>query len=889
MVQSRKTLFIPKYDERIQDFKSFDIIPDEKVIGIKFLQVVKEFLTTVCGFNEESSPRIINAMTDIIVLLTNGSLAPNYRRAARSMIVYILQHIGKAKNGDSTSRLENDIFRYLPDILGIPGGEKPDTHLVDTLAAIMRIPADTRVGFSTASLWVHACMTSAFATSVYLTRTISEKITDPKNILSEDFVVLRVAALLHDLGKPFDRRSHVKESERRIQEFLKGLVAEPFVQRIVQTAAEHHDHIPRIPLASRIKEGDQWSSGVDRISELVKKVMKSSDPKKYAWVDEEALFYRGWDQWAAITDEEYEKLTKAFLEEIDRERYRRYDISVLSGERKELALMRGDARSIKKFVEFNDRLNQIKGASRLVDAGLTDDKALEYTACKMFFHENIPFENIIFAGGGNIVFIIDVFRAPQIEEELEKRFFKHTHGGARLTAHYITFSAEEKNFGAIYSKLMEEMVEKKTNLLDLPPSHMHPVPFSICNSCKERPAARVSTFGEESNSQETQIYCESCYHSLEYGRRYAFKTEYTEMQGESISKLAWSGPEGMPSLSTTIIEFIAGHPKDEIEQLPRFGGKEEYRHLGIVKADGNNMAAFFAGTVSITDLVEKSLQTQIAVEEAVLATIERISLQVKEKKAKGVSPENIELQLRLGRIFAGGDDLLFVVPGFLGLPFAMILGEEFYKKMGGQSTLSAGVVSLDPKFPLRTGIELADKLLKSAKIASRGSKRIFFLDFDILAEGSITPRELVDYHKEFRASYLSRPLFRESLDKPGTFECFSKFLGINPARPNELVDEVLDFYSYSLEPKGRDVDTHSWKNMRNRMLEVLGKLTYDPKQLSTDVEKALAYILYQRARIKEAHEYLAISKLLLPKMLNNQPIELLDAFTALNMLGGGRL
>jgi CRISPR-associated protein Csm1 len=78
-------------------------------------------------------------------------------------------------------------------------------------------------------------------------------------------------------------------------------------------------------------------------------------------------------------------------------------------------------------------------------------------------------------------------------------------------------------------------------------------------------------------------------------------------------------------------------------------------------------------------------------------------------------------------VYAGGDDLLLVLPWRFALPCALQLRKDFEHFAGGNPnlTLSAGVAFAHPKQPLALVVEEAEEALSAAKAAGRDRLGVF--------------------------------------------------------------------------------------------------------------------------------------------------------------------
>jgi CRISPR-associated protein Csm1 len=97
-------------------------------------------------------------------------------------------------------------------------------------------------------------------------------------------------------------------------------------------------------------------------------------------------------------------------------------------------------------------------------------------------------------------------------------------------------------------------------------------------------------------------------------------------------------------------------------------------------------------------------------------------------------------------VYAGGDDLLLVLPWRFGLPLALTLHEDFKKFAGGNPnlSLSAGLAFVHPHYPIARAVEEADAALDLAKGAGRDRVGLFkqVLRWDQAAEVQALADEL---------------------------------------------------------------------------------------------------------------------------------------------------
>jgi 5'-deoxynucleotidase YfbR-like HD superfamily hydrolase len=180
-------------------------------------------------------------------------------------------------------------------------------------------PADTRPGHNTSSLIAHSLMTSAIAWALNYESSEGGR---PR----EDPAVIRLVALLHDLGKVEDPLNHPEASKELARQLLEGLVSEGTLDKLLNAIKRHHFEV------TVIKEADRLSSAADRVNRLVElalgeKISKIKEILGFG-MDERAEWE--WDFWKAVhqnrdkliraglfREDPLRELTEEFLQKVD--------------------------------------------------------------------------------------------------------------------------------------------------------------------------------------------------------------------------------------------------------------------------------------------------------------------------------------------------------------------------------------------------------------------------------------------------------------------------------------------------------------------------------------------------------------------------------------------
>ncbi|MHA1265525.1 MAG: Cas10/Cmr2 second palm domain-containing protein [Candidatus Helarchaeota archaeon] len=744
-------------------------------------------------------------------------------------------------------------------------------------AEFLAIPADTRPLANASSLWIHMKTTSALAVINYLS--IKGKESTPENR-----ELLRFASLFHDLGKPFDRKKHVTEASKILTQFFKHYLKEEYLTRITEWISKHHDSKAEA-FAKIIQDADRVSSGIERHRDFIKEKLIARDPVKFKWVEEA---FDNWDNWERL-EPELMTLTSDLISEFREERE-----TVLSSQRGSsapessptIALVMCDARGIKDFVDNSLKLKEIKGGAILIDEALTiysEPKFKVQGILSELYNFNIPPECIIFYGGGNVLFFADIPRIKQIKKAVRDAFLKVVRGGVGLTVVHQEFELEQLVFfGTIYKEILIKMGQYKNELLNVP---KHPIELGfkrLCSSCYATKAEYLD--------EENKWICSACFRKREIGASSknprAFKTAWQTKYEENLGD--WK------TIMEKIPEFISGMALADIQKKTQ----EIKPSIAVIKADGNNMGQFFGSSLTITELIEKSIKTDIAMD-LCIEELKEIIRHTIHTTPNSKHQEEMLARIDLGIIYAGGDDFLMFAPAWLSIPIALIFMERFAKIMGNLVKLSVGIVIGDPKQPQNYLIKAAEYMLDNAKTKSRNDPNsteiMGYLDYESVESGTYTP-DIIEHNRNLLSKgsqmYIGRPFkipFWE-INTPYPFRQILQDIGNkkinNPAELISLIHENLQ----AIRQKDKKVQL---RELRNRLLEILNLFKYESSV--QDINYGAIYAIYQYSRkvfrskpeIKEIYNKIGLS--LAASMIKNEPISLIDEYIMIKLMGGGFL
>jgi len=701
--------------------------PDPELF-LRYLDNLEKFLReSVKASGVEECEERLELVADLIALFYKAPLLEEPIRGMslspfKSYLVYrVLRHkfggrfIGKTMK-DVLDEIDVDEMRDIFSILD------ETSEFADKI--IFEIPADTRPGYNLSSLIFHLLAVSALSWSKFGIQGRRRK------------AILRIASLLHDIGKPIDPVNHVKRSVEIANRLLSGLICDEDLGCVREIIENHHNVDYKGAMKeeiSLIREADMFASGMDRLDSIV----KASVSRQLAEIDGisekeafEKYYRRGvWENWVelegkkpGITRELTEKCVKYVLsEEIKAEKE-----EFLSG----VYMVKLDVASIQDFIRESEKLPILSASSYIVDL------AVMFNSLRSVQEglPGYPVECFLYSAGGNIIAVAPDIHLQRIKELLE-RGFKDYLGFGPLNVR-ISHAPLYKDYRKIIEKLDHDILIEK---LSIPDEEQENKLIGIerpCDYCKKRPAT-------ESVEMEEEIFylCEECYERQNFFRNRGHmksKWEGAEVLSKKRILEVFNGRK-WKDVSEWIMELIAGHDENPREKDKK--SEERYLNIAIIKLDGNLMGAFMARSISLSDALERSARIDMALKRAFKRAIEVIH--------EG-SNEREEARVLLGLQYMGGDDALILAPSWLSYPLSTILLIEFSRNMGYSfdkdlliytgATLSIGLVAMPPAHNLWAALDAADLLLEKAKEDGRIPFYMGAIAFDVTEGGLLTGR-----------------------------------------------------------------------------------------------------------------------------------------------------
>jgi len=723
----------------------------------RYLQDMREFLTLVIDQTSQlSREERMEFIADMIAIFFK---APLLMEPIRGLMLSPFKAYVTWRILITSPQAKIDLSKGLDEVMkALPEKSTPSLQrameLLEAEATraeliLTEIPADSRPGYNCSSLIIHLLSVSSIAWAIGVQMGLNRF----------ELGVLRLASILHDIGKPLAPKIHAKKSSEIAKELLRGLISEEDLEAVVMVIKSHHrpsevfERSLRI-IISAIKDADRISSAIDRVDEVVRKVAVPELAKLLNLDEKEAfeVLYRStgpkvWELWENVPIEKIEELTAKCAKELSQPLPLKEQPEAegpLIG--LEVSMMLLDVAGIQKFVMEAEKLSIVSASSYLIDLAVMFN-AIRFLQLSMEKELNIwyPVEGFLYSAGGNIIAVIPRDKSEFVQNQLKKAFFNGLgrFGGLKvrtavtdLTVDYRVVYRELEHKIAVQKALVED--EERVLLTGLEKK---------CDFCGSRPATREYPIREE--MMEICDVCDQRFSFFSYkghmkekwskARPRAGGPTIKELFGVEWDEELYEKKDTSIKLRDRIMEIIAGHSPQEFSK----GEPEPILNLAILKVDGNLIGAFMAKSFSLSDALEKSARIDLALKKAFRKAIDCLIGSIRVEDALREAS-----RLLLGVQYMGGDDSLLFAPSWASIPFATALVIEFSREMGHYfdpadcrsygATLSVGLVVASPRENIWMLLDAASELLKKAKEKGRDPRYDGALAFDVVERGALS-------------------------------------------------------------------------------------------------------------------------------------------------------
>jgi len=722
---------------------------------------------------------------------------------------------------------------------------KPLTDLNEfekRVSLILHIPADTRPGLNTSKLIPHLLSVSALSIAKYMNKY--------GYMVSLEREILRLASILHDIGKPLAwiyGISHVEASRELVKE-LKDIIPMEVLNLVLMLIEHHHDP-DKLPEYGQISKGvkvklkelgkilnisDKESSTIDRLVDLVSDYLseklgigKGEVRRVLIGVGEPI-----WEFWYKLG---YAKI-KELTEEVSRKLLEKSKelLQIRDQVISDTALISIDVKGIQRFIS-RENIRMLTASSIIIDLFTTYivPRALRESL-------NLPPENIIYAGGGFVVAVIP----RKAKEELSRieEFIKNCKN--RILSEYIdigfTIAVEDLyiDWPTSMYKLVTILSTKKK--ISLSPSPTIKLGITVnCELCRINPAViRI---------RGTNILaCKECEKIREMGKSLYIETRLKRLKAYGYSEVNEELSK-IESVMDKLIQWFSGHER----WIEGVGGE-----VAIVKADGNFMGRFMATALSLTDAMERSIRIDLGLKKGIGELLEKIKDDVETLK-----------RVYTGIMYAGGDDFLAIWPSYIALPAALYIAYWYWFTLGGESQLSIGIAIGKPKHNIWALLDASTSLLKKSKSLSRKLKEeyedilsniIAMISF-LHSEQQLFPSDIEYILKTYKDKHLTLQPYALTLPDKTTHIYKLGYGVINDLiriihRGNGKVKDLLEnFIEIALSiRKGVEENREKLRHLRTLAMQLNNIASLSPTQNIKDVKlTVLTYLARERARSRE--------------------------------------
>ncbi|MHA1814008.1 MAG: Cas10/Cmr2 second palm domain-containing protein, partial [Candidatus Thorarchaeota archaeon] len=686
--------------------------------------------------------------------------------------------------------------------------------------------------------------------------------------ISREVAILRCASLFYCLGRPGNMHVSLKDAIDRAVQVLGNILADDLLRGVKEALSVESS------LGNTMSESIQFVLGGKSVERLA-----IDAAKRIAGINEESFNHL--EAWQQLDIRTAEKIVDAVAE-------MRTNVGKPVTDEGPIALVIADVSGIQHYIANTDRISQLQGASLVIDGFMKDHRALvrgsslHHTLIQL----SIPIESVVMSGGGVIVTMVAARMASHFCRELENGF-RSIITRARLVTAVRRFPVDLKtDFMAVYGALRQDIAAIKNDLLLAEPTLLDHALGLRCQSCGVSPAAKIVSAGDSAQ----RAYCEECFELHEKGLNGSFRRRFMENNGQKITGVKWN------DLSPYVMEFLGGNPFPTEESDPSLRPYD----LAMIKADGNLAGRFMAETSSLAALVEKNvLLTEVlegSVERARKWLVGTVKSLLEEEGSNDSKREAdlLDLRLKMGLLYLGGDDLLQICPSQYSIPYALRIGQEFIESTGGTLGISLSVLTFDAKSPIRLVMETSEHMLEYCKTASREitermNKGCLVLDYEMMKGSTVGPRELARAHKKWRnAGLIERPLVMAEGQHDVVIQ-LARAIG-NEGSLTELVRATVSHWIAEKMDKSHEDPLKKFWGVASEIIDQGPDVSWDNPRVEEGLREEIALMcMYmigrEKSKTRDSELYRAVGSLVLGS--GSDRMGLIDAAVMARILMGG--
>ena len=473
-----------------------------------------------------------------------------------------------------------------------------------------------------------------------------------------------------------------------------------------------------------------------------------------------------------------------------------------------------DIPSIKKYVFGTDSLNEVRGASALLDQ-------LNQVEMKQHLHRHLGAEHVesIYANGGSAQFLVHSCAEDSVKtacKEMVQYIREQTGGEVQMIYGIAPLEDESSYREAVRMAYFQLRCHREFAIChhsaSLMPTMME------CQSASHLPAAHIVNRNVDGIAMLSKTSYKKDLQGHEARRHgvWAEWMKYLEATGP------WPAAEQWNRLRCRSITDIGN-----------FSDRRNY--IGLVYADGNSMGKIVQALDQPETFRQFSRIVDDSIREACFTTLSKISQPEIDKVRKSLEQDRHLEPLAADILLLGGDDLLVALPADRALDFALQVTEVFERltqekiaalqdntatrqffrdQLGDRGfTISCGVAIAKSNYPFYLALDLAEQLLRNAKRQdshslqsdAQGTARI---DFHVVAgANSHALRQVREdtYHTLTDAPRTLRPLSCSQLEALYTSVQELSNVGFPRSKLHELGEAALVSSANQADWRIRDI------------------------------------------------------------------------------------
>ncbi len=358
-----------------------------------------------------------------------------------------------------------------------------------------------------------------------------------------------------------------------------------------------------------------------------------------------------------------------------------------------------DMKGIHDYIFGTNKLREIRGASVLLDR-LNRETPLNELCSGKYGQQGQDWIPIVLGGGNIKVLFRDKAKTEKFKNFLEVSFRKQTFG-SKVS---VTVSEKNGDNDKQWLKRIGREIQREKFLRGEQNQIMACSFFKACKACGLYPAEHPDT-----RIKKIRYICKSCYKKIEESEKYKNLEIYKE-------------------LSKTRNELKLPREFSEIGKESKPEG-----YMGFIYADANRMGEYLSKIKTFNDLENFSADIHKSNLDATVSAI-----------SNNFDSNYLPVQV----ILAGGDDLILALPADKAIDVAIDFCGNFNINLSHREiSTSAAIVICHDSLPIKNILDVAESLLKNAKLESRNNGGGTYIDF-IVTSGSALEDPILKRERE---------------------------------------------------------------------------------------------------------------------------------------------